>query len=102
MFVNVFSVGALTFGSNGSHAMVLDTIHEITENNQSLGYAVGDFKMVFKNTFDDEENRQPRQVTMNAKSTDAPDFFYFVHIQVNLDAVKDCSCKSSDRFCTCR
>ena len=51
MFVNVFSVGALTFGSNGSHAMVLDTIHEITENNESLGYAVGDFKMVFKKIF---------------------------------------------------
>ena len=82
--------------------MVLDTIHEITENNQSPDYAVGDFKMVFKNTYDDEENGQPRQVNLNAKDTDAPDLFYFVHIQVDLNAVNDCSCKGSKSLCRCR
>ena len=72
--------------------MVLDTVHEITENNQSHGYAVGDFKLVFKDTYDDEENGHPKQVTMNAKDSDAPDVFYYVHIEVDLDAVRNCTC----------
>ena len=72
--------------------MVLDTVHKITENNGSHGYELGDFKLVFKNTFADEENGQPKQVTMNAKDTDAPDFFYYVHVEVDLNAVRKCTC----------
>ena len=70
--------------------MVLDTVHEVTDN-LSPGYEVGDFKLIFKNTFDDEENGQPRKVTLNAKDANAPDFFYYVHIGVDLNAIKDCT-----------
>ena len=66
--------------------MVLDTVHKITDN-QSPGYAVGDFKLKFKNTYDDEEGGRPKQVTMNAKDTKSPDLFYYVHIDVDLNAV---------------
>ena len=75
--------------------MVLDTVHQIT-NNQSPEYAVGDFKLVFKNTYDDEENGKQKQVTLNAKHTDAPDCFYFVHIEVDLNAVRDCQWPDDD------
>ena len=70
--------------------MVLDTIHKITDS-LTPGYVVGDFKLLFKNTFDDEEIGQPRQVTMNAKDANAPDFFYYIHIEVDLNAVQDCT-----------
>ena len=70
--------------------MVLDTVHKITDN-QSPGYEIGDSKLVFKNTYDDEEGGQPKQVTLNAKETNAPDFFYYVHIGVDINAVKDCT-----------
>ena len=79
--------------------MVLDIVHKITDN-LSPGYEVGVFKLVFKNTYDDEEGGQPKQVTMNAKDTNAPDFFYYVHIGVDLNAVKDCTC--SNYNCKCR
>ena len=79
----------LLVGVVESHAMVLDSLHKITDNLIS-GYEVGDFKLVFKNTYDDEENGQPRQVTLNAKNANAPDFFYYVHFGVDLNAVKDC------------
>ena len=61
--------------------MVLDTVHRVTDN-LTPGYVVGDFKLVFKNTYDDEENGQPKQVTLNANDMKAPDFFYYVHIEV--------------------
>ena len=79
--------------------MVLDTVHEITENNQSHGYAVGDFKLVFKDTYDDEENGHPKQVTMNAKDTKAPDLFYYVHLEVDLNKLQNCTCTDRDCFC---
>ena len=69
-----------------SHAMVLDIGHQITDN-RSPGYKAGDFKLVFKNTYDDEESGRSRKVTINAKDMDAPDFFYYVHIDVDLDAL---------------
>ena len=68
--------------------MVLDTVHEITESNQSPGYEVGDFKLVFKNTYDDEETGRQKQVTLNAKDPSAPDMFYYVHLEVDLEKVK--------------
>ena len=79
--------------------MVLDTVHRITDN-QSPEYAVGDFKLVFKNTYDDEESGRPKKVTLNAKHTNAPDFFYYIHVGVNLNAIEDCTC--SERYCKCR
>ena len=69
--------------------MVLDTVQKITDN-LSPGFVVGDFKLIFKNTYDDEENEKPRQVTLNAKDENAPDYFYYVHIEVDLNAVRDC------------
>ena len=65
--------------------MVLDTVHKIF--NPSPGYEVGDFELRFKNTYDDEKNGKPRQVTLNSKDKNAPDFFYYVHIEVDLNAV---------------
>ena len=79
--------------------MVLDTVHKITEN-QSPDYEVGDFELVFKNTYDDPDSRRPKQVTMNAKDTKSPDFFYYVHIGVDFDAVNNCTC--SESHCQCR
>ena len=73
----------------------------MTEKNQSLGYAEGDFRLIFKNTFDDEENQQPKQVTINAKDTNAPDFFYYIHIEVDLNALPNCTC-SEEFSCECR
>ena len=57
------------------HALVLDTVETITEYNQSEGYEVGDVKLIFKNTHDDEENGKTKKYTINAKSTMAPDVF---------------------------
>ena len=79
--------------------MVLDTVHKIVDN-LSPGYEVGDFKLIFKNTYDDEENGEPRQFILNAKDANAPDFFYYVHIEVDLNSVQDCTC--SDSRCQCR
>ena len=78
--------------------MVLDTVHQITDN-LSSGYEVGDSKLVFKNTYDDEEIGRPKKVTLNAKDENAPGFFYYIHIGVDLNAVEDCTC--SARFCEC-
>ena len=56
-------------------------------DNQCEGYEVGDHKLIFKNTYDDEENGKPKKYTINAKSARAPDVFFYVHIDVDLDAV---------------
>ena len=76
--------------------MVLDTVEEITENNQSPGYEIGDHKLVFKNTYDNEDNGQPKKYTMDAKDENAPDKFYYVHIDVDLGQKEDCSEADSD------
>ena len=65
--------------------MILDTIHEITEDEQ--GYKAGDYKLIFKNTYDNEENGKPKKFTINANHPQAPDVFYYVHIDVDLDQV---------------
>ena len=82
------------------HAMVLETVEEITEHNQSLGYEVGDHKLVFKNTYDSEEYGKEKKFTINAKDEKSPDSFYHVHIDVDLDQVVNCTCQVS--ICKCR
>ena len=82
------------------HALVLDTVETITQCNQSEGYEIGDVKLIFKNTYDDEENGQPKKFTINAKSEMAPDVFYFVHIDVDLDQIANCTCQED--YCKCR
>ena len=76
--------------NGGMHTLVLDTVETITQYNQSEGYEIGDVKLIFKNTHDDEENGKPKKFTINAKSARAPDVFYFVHIDVDLDQIANC------------
>ena len=71
------------------HAMVLDTVEQITKNSQRPGYEIGDYKLIFKNTYDNEYNGQPKKYTMNANNENAPGTFYYVHIVVDLDQIKD-------------
>ena len=94
-----FQVGAIDV-NGGLHALVLDTVEKITQYNQSKGYEVGGHKLIFKNTYDDEENGKPKKFTINAKSASAPDTFYFVHIVVDLDQIENCTCQ--ERYCKCR
>ena len=61
--------------------MVLDTVQEVIEKKQ--GYEVGDYKLIFKNTYDDEDNGKPKKYTINASHRQAPDVFYYVHIDVD-------------------
>ena len=53
-------------------------------------------KLIFKNTYDDEENGQPKKYSINAKSALAPEIFYFVHIEVDLDQVQNCTTQRAD------
>ena len=69
--------------------MVLDNVQKITEKNQGEGYKVGDYKLIFKNTYDDEDNGKPKKYTINANHRQAPDMFYYVHIDVDLDLIPD-------------
>ena len=82
------------------HALVLDAVEKITRDDQGEGYEIGDVKLVFKNTHDNEENGKPKKYTINAKNAKAPDVFYFVHIDVDLDQIANCSCQEKD--CKCR
>ena len=82
------------------HAMVLDSVEQRTENNLSPGCEIGDRKLVFKNTYDNEDNGQPKKYTMNANDENAPDTFYYVHIYVDLNQIADCICQEPD--CKCR
>ena len=86
--------------NGGLHALVLDTVENITQFNQSEGYEIGDVKLIFKNTHDDEKNGKPKKYTINAKSARAPDIFYFVHIDVDLNQITNCTCQK--RWCKCR
>ena len=58
--------------------MVLDTI---VNSNSSKA------KLIFKNTFDDEESGKFRKITMNASSPQAPDVFYYLHVDVDLTSM---------------
>ena len=71
------------------HAMVLDNVEEINEYNQSPGYEIGDHKLIFKNTYDSEEYGKGKKFTINASDNNAPDAFYYVHIDVDLEQVAD-------------
>ena len=71
------------------HAMVLETVEEISEYNQSPGYEIGDHKLIFKNTYDSEEYGKEKKFTINAKDKKAPDSFYYVHIDVDLSLLQD-------------
>ena len=79
--------------------MVLDTVEEVTENNQAHGYEIGDHKLIFKNTYDSEEYGKEKKFTINANDPNTPDSFYYVHIDVDLDQIKDCTCQ--ERYCKC-
>ena len=78
------------------HAMVLENVEEITEQNQSPGYEIGDHKLVFKNTYDSNKYGKEKKFTINAKDGKAPDYFYYVHIDVDLDQIEDCVESESD------
>ena len=80
--------------------MVLETVEEITEHNQNPGYEVGDHKLVFKNTYDSKEYGKEKKLTINAKDEKSPDSFYYVHIDVDLDQVANCTCQ--EESCKCR
>ena len=69
--------------------MVLESVEEITENNQSPGYEVGDHKLIFKNTYDSAEYGKEKKFTINAKNEKSPDAFYYVHIDVDLGLLQD-------------
>ena len=71
------------------HAMVLETVEQITENNKSSGFEIGDHKLVFKNTYDNEDNGKPKRFTMNVSNQNTPDLFYYVHIDVDLNQLKN-------------
>ena len=68
----VIKVGDINI-NGGLHALVLDTVEKVTSDNQSEDYDIGDVKLIFKKTFDDKENGQPKKYTINAKSAMAPD-----------------------------
>ena len=67
--------------------MVLETVEEITEYNQSPGYEIGDRKLTFKNTYDSKEYGKEKQFTINANHPNGPDALYYVHIDVDLDQI---------------
>ena len=79
--------------NGGLHVLVLDTVEKITQYNQSEDYDIGDVKLVFKNTYDDEENGNPKKYTINAKNEKAPDTCYYVHIDIDLDQIPDLTCQ---------
>ena len=74
-------------GENPLHAMILETVEEVTEDNQSRGYEIGDHKLIFKNTYDSKEYGKQKKFTINANDPNAPDVFYYVHIDVDLDKI---------------
>ena len=73
--------------------MVLETVGEITEYNQSQGYEIGDYKLIFKNTYDSDEYGKEKKFTISAKNEKSPDSFYYVHIDVDLNQIENCTCQ---------
>ena len=43
----------------------------------------GNDMLVFKNTFDDPQNGQPKQFKIGRTDRNAPEELYFVHIEIN-------------------
>ena len=80
--------------------MVLESVERITEDNQSPAYEIGDRKLVFKNTYDSKEYGKEKKFTINAKDEKASDAFYFVHIDVDLNQIANCTCQEGR--CKCR
>ena len=80
--------------------MILENVEEITENNQSSGYEIGDYKLTFKNTYDSKEYGKEKKFTINANDEKSPDSFYYVHIDVDLNQIANCTCQ--DSRCKCR
>ena len=88
-------VAAVDF--NGEmHAMVLESVKQITWYNRSPGYEIGDHKLVFKNTYDSKEYGKEKKFTINAEDEKAPESFYYVHIDVDLDQLEDWEESESD------
>ena len=85
-FDTTLSVASVLFGHQGqaevTHAMVLDTFDE--ENNM----------LIFKNTYDDPVNGQPKKFEIPHTNQNAPEELYFVHIEIkdidSLPGVKSC------------
>ena len=73
-FWTIFSVAGVQHGHQGqaevSHAMVLDTYDK--ENDM----------LIFKNTYDDPENGQPKKFKIARTDPNAPEELYFVHIEI--------------------
>ena len=69
------------------HALVLDSVEEITDDNLWPDYENGDHKLIFKNTQDSKEHGKEKKLEMNANDLNAPDSFYYVHIEVDLDRI---------------
>ena len=67
----LFLVASILQGQPGvSHAMVLD---KFDEDNDVL---------IFKNTYNDQENGHPKQFEIRRTDRKAPEELYFVHIDV--------------------
>ena len=69
-----YLVASVNFGDPGQspveHAMVLDTFDTTRE------------VFIFKNTYDDPENGQPRRIEIHRTDQNAPEELYFVHIEI--------------------
>ena len=93
--LNTFKVAAVDF--NGEmHTMVLDIVEEITDDNLWPEYETGDQKLIFKNTYDSEEYGKEKKFEINSNDVNAPDAFYYVHIDVDLYQIEDCLEPESD------
>ena len=68
------SIASFSCGHQGCdqapHAMVLDTY----DRNHDL--------LIFKNTFDDPVNGQPKQFEIKRTHPNAPEELYFVHVEI--------------------
>ena len=71
------SVGNAWFEGD-QHTMVLDTVANPNSENPEF---------IFKNTYDDEESGKYRKITIGASHANAPDVFYYVHVDVDLTAM---------------
>ena len=71
----ILSVASILQGHQGtqprdSHAMVLDKFDNESD------------KLVFKITYNDPENGEPRKFEISRTDPDAPEVLYFVHIEI--------------------
>ena len=70
---NLLPVASVAFGHTGQevdHAMVLDTYDKTRD------------VLVFKNTYNDPTNGQPKKIEIDRTHPNAPKELYFVHIEV--------------------